>query len=637
LAGIAYTLWSPDFASAFGARSTYGTEVGGRSEKSAGPNVSVVGELFVHTVQLADLPCTVRDSGTLESAGSVNVLSEVEGEVAIIKLVPEGTRVEAGAVVVELESSTRKTACREQQIKVVTAEAALSQAVNAYQAAVSLAQSEVATAEKDLEFAELDQGNYENGEYPLQLRSLQSDTALAQQELARAQTQLTFSEELYKDRYINLSEVEADRFKVRQMEVKVKIAEEKERLLKDYTYPRTKRDFEAKVTEAKRALERRKSLAKGAVEQAGADKKAKESTLALEKAKLAHFEEQILKCSMKAPQAGPVVYPTPEDADLVELFIKQGTIIRERQHVFSIPDTDVLQVSMSIHEAQVNQIKPGMKARIWIDGDRERELSGAVLTVSPLPEPGDWRRTTVKFYETKVRIDGATEGLRPGMSAKVEILFDHLQNVLAVPVQSVVRRGRIGVCYVLNGRPELRRLQLGKSNLEYVAVLEGLSAGENVVLSPDMLGFPADALEQAFESGVQPAVLNGDGSVVPAPADAPQETKTETAFEGVLAGPAGITVEAEYKIKTKGTTTNFKFQIKVEGGPPGAVWDVVVDGVRVGNVTLDAAGMCEVEWNTKDGNFPAAFPTGVGEGSKVKVGADFSGSLAAVAPQTPQK
>ena len=633
LLGVAYTLWSGDLASAWGsARSAFASEAGGKSEKSAGPNVSDVSGLLVHVVQPADLRCTVLDSGTLESAGSVNVLSEVEGDVAIIKLVPEGTRVEKDAVVVELESSTRRATFNQQKITVAKAEATFHQAVQACTTAESLAESEVATAEKDLDFAKLDQGNYEKGEYPLQLRSLQSDTALAQQEFKRAQTQLKFSEELHRDGYINLSEVEADRFKLQQMDYKVQIAQEKERLLQDYTYPRTKRDFESKVVEAGRALARRKVLAAAALEQAKATKRAEEQSLSLEQAKLKHYEEQISKCSMKAPQAGVVVYPTPEDKDQVELFIKEGTKIRERQHVFSIPDTDVLQVNMNIHEAWVNQVKPGMKARIWIDGDRDRELSGAVLAVSPLPQPGDWRRTTVKFYDTKVRIDGATAGLRPGMSAKVEILLDHLQNVLAVPVQSVVSRGRIGVCYVFTGRPEIRRLRLGKANAEYVVVQEGLSAGERVVLSPDVLGFPADALEQAFEAGSQPGVLNGDGSVAAAPADAPQETKTETAFEGVLAGPAGITVEAEYKIKTKGTTTNFKFQIKVQGGPPGATWDVVVDGVRIGNVTVDPTGMCEVEWATKTGNFPANFPVAAGAGSTVKVGTDFSGTLAAVAP-----
>src|SRR5262245_23989894 len=41
--------------------------------------------LLLHTAQNADLRLTVTESGTLESAGSADVLSEVEGQVAIIR------------------------------------------------------------------------------------------------------------------------------------------------------------------------------------------------------------------------------------------------------------------------------------------------------------------------------------------------------------------------------------------------------------------------------------------------------------------------------------------------------------------------------------------------------------------------
>jgi RND family efflux transporter MFP subunit len=635
LIGVVYVMWPGSSASTWSGKQAFVSDAGAKSDKSTGPNVSDVAGLLVYTVQPSDLRNTVLESGTLESAGSVNVLSEVEGEVAIIRLIPEGTRVEKDAVVVELESSTRRTRLTEQQIVVAKANAAHSQALLACKTAESQAESEVATAELDVEFARLDKDKYEKGEYPVQLRTLQTDTALAQEEFKRAQTQLKFSEDLLRDGYINQGELEADRFRMKQMEFKVEIAQEKERLLQEYTYPRTKRDLESKVAETVRALARRKNLAEASLEQARADLKAQEQSLSLEQAKLAHFDEQILKCSMRAPQPGVVVYPIPEDKDRLELFIKEGTIVRERQHVFSIPDTDVLQVSTSIHEAMVNQVKPGMPARIWIDSDRDRELKGAVLAVSPLPEPGDWRRTTVKFYETKVRIEGTTEGLRPGMSTKVEILLEHQQNVLAVPVQSVVRRGRIGLCYVLNDRPELRRLRLGKSNAEYVAVQEGLSIGDRIVLSPDVLGFPADAFDRPAESGLQPAVLTGDKPVVAA--DATQDARSETAYESLLTGPAGITVETDFKIKTKGSTKNYKFQTKVQGGPPGTTWDVTVDGINVGSVTLDTTGMCEVEWGTKTGNFPAAFPLAAGVGSTVAVGPDFRGTLAVAQPKAPLK
>jgi len=631
----AYEWWQGNLLSGLGAARTWiAARLGIGGAAGQGPRAVDVSQLLVHTVAPVDLRITALENGTLESAGSAVVLSEVEGQVAIIRLVPEGTRVAKGDVVVELESSALRTRLTEQQIAVARAEAAHSQALQASKMADSQAESDVANSELALEFAKLDLEKYEKGEYPVQLRSLQTDTALAQEELKRAQTQLQFSEELQRDGYIGSGELEADRFRVTQCQYRVDIARERERLLQEYTWPRTKRDLDSKVAEATRALGRTKSIAAGSREQAGSALKAQQATLELERTKLRRNEDQIGKCSMRAPQAGVVVYPVPEDQDRVELFIREGTIVRERQHVFSIPDTDVLQVTTSIHEAVVDQIKAGMPVRIWIDVYHGLELRGAVLSVSPLPEPGDWRRTTVKFYETKVRIDTPATGLRPGMSAKVEILIESLPQVLAVPVQSVVQRGHDGVCYVLDGSPQLRKLRLGKSNAEYVAVLDGLAAGEQIVLSPDVLGIPPDALPPVPD-GVPPpqdagiAAANADaerGAATAAPASSSQETK----YVSVLEGPAGVTVAADYKVKTKGTTTNLRFQIKVAGGKPATTWEVAVAGTVIGTVTLDDAGACEVEWATKAGTFPANFPATIGVGTEVRVGPDYHGQLTTV-------
>jgi len=582
-------------------------------------------ELLTHEVQPTDLRVTVLVSGTLESASSVNVLSEVEGQVAIISLVPEGTRVEEGDVVVELESSALRTRRTEQQIVVQKARAEHSQALQANRVAESQAESDEKTAELTLEFAKLDLEKYLEGDYPLELRALETATALAEEELERARVQLQFSHDLQADGFLSEGELEADRFRATQSEFKVEIAKERERLLQEYTFPRTKRNLESKVAEAQRALDRVNSLATAAVEQAKTNLGAKEATLRLEEAKLAHVEDQIAKCSMRAPQAGVVVYPVPEDDDLVELFIKQGTVIRERQHVFSIPDTYLLQVSTAVHEAVVNQVRPGMQTRVWIDVYPDLELRGEVEHVSPLPEPEDWRKATVKFYETTVKLLDQQEGLRPGMSAKLEILIDRQQNVLALPVQAVVQRGQIGWCYVAsNGRPELRRLVLGKASVEHIAVLEGLRAGERVVLSPDILGIPHDVLygkEEASFEWDQDALAAAEQA--PAPSAEPEETE----YEGVLLGSGGAMAEAEYETKTIDAVDLDEFEIKVVGGAPGATLDVVVDGVNIGTVTLDETGAGESQWSVKDGNFPSNFPSTIGHGSTVTVGGDIQGTL----------
>lgn len=161
--------------------------LGGRMGGASGPVKSVdVSRLMLHTVEPIDLLITTKASGTLESASSAVVLSEVEGEVAILSVLPAGTRVAAGDVVVELDSSTLRARETEQEIVVENARAAVSQLEQSNQITGNQAEGNIAAERLVVEFAKLDLEKYEKGDYPLELRQLQIETALAQEELERA-------------------------------------------------------------------------------------------------------------------------------------------------------------------------------------------------------------------------------------------------------------------------------------------------------------------------------------------------------------------------------------------------------------------------------------------------------------------
>jgi multidrug efflux pump subunit AcrA (membrane-fusion protein) len=95
----------------------------------------------------------------------------------------------------------------------------------------------------------------------------------------------------------------------------------------------------------------------------------------------------------------------------------------------------------------------------------------------------------VKFYTTLVQLDDPHPGLRPGMTAQVEIRVAERDNVLSVPVQAVFRSG--GKDHVAVKKPdggfEWREVTLGLSNGKLVEVKEGLRDGERVSLDPRSL------------------------------------------------------------------------------------------------------------------------------------------------------
>src|SRR6185437_9264746 len=95
-------------------------------------------------------------------------------------------------------------------------------------------------------------------------------------------------------------------------------------------------------------------------------------------------------------------------------------------------------VNTKVHESMIDRITPGLPARIRVDAFADEVLTGSVQDVAPLPDPNSFFSSDIKVYTTHVTIEKGLPGLRPGMTAQVEILVTELDNVLSVPVQAVL-------------------------------------------------------------------------------------------------------------------------------------------------------------------------------------------------------
>ena len=87
-------------------------------------------------------------------------------------------------------------------------------------------------------------------------------------------------------------------------------------------------------------------------------------------------------------------------------------------------------------ESQTDKLTRNMKARIRVDAFANETFDGTVIDVAPLPDSSAFRGSDIKVYTTKVRIDRSLPGLRPGMTAQVEIMVSERDNVLSVPMIS---------------------------------------------------------------------------------------------------------------------------------------------------------------------------------------------------------
>jgi RND family efflux transporter MFP subunit len=428
----------------------------------AGPSV------LVYEAQRGPLVVTVRERGNLESTNNLEAKSEVEGQTTIIMILPEGTRVVKDQLVCELDSAALKDNLANQQIATERADADFQNAI------------------KTREVAEINVREYIEGVYPQEEKTIMGEIKLAQSELERSKDRLSWSEDMLELGYISQAQNLSDKYDLQRAEFNLDQAEKRLEVLKQYT-------FEKQV----------KSL-EGDVEKAKADELAKQSTFELEKEKEERLRRMIEKCKIYAPGNGIVVYHQEEGrwGSQDGPSIMEGATVRERQTIFKLPDIDNMQVNTKVHESMIDKVKPGMSARIRVDAFPNNELVGSVMEVKPLPDPTSFFSSDVKVYTTLVKINNASEGLRPGMTAEVTILIARMEDVLSVPVQAIIEYGGAHHVWVYqgDGKWDNRTVKVGMTNTKYVEITEGLEEGERVALNPRAIMTEAENRE-AFGAG----------------------------------------------------------------------------------------------------------------------------------------
>lgn len=404
-----------------------------------------------HVVQRGPLRITVTEDGNVESARNVDIKCQVLGGSTILWIIPEGTDVTQGTELVRLDASAIEEQLTQQRI-------AYEKALSAY-----------ATAQKDVEIADTSIREYEDGTFRQELQLADANVVIGQENLKSAQNVLEHSQKMFRKGYINQLQLEADHFAVKRAELELEAQNTARKVLVDFT--KAKRKTELKSTH----------------EAAQAKLRAEKEAVDLEKTKLDRLEKQTERCVLVAPQEGMVVYASQRSSRMStpQVIIEEGAIVRESQTVIQLPDLSQMQVKVLVHETKVDKIKPGMPADVKI---RNWKTGGKVSSVNSQPEPGSWFSSSVKEYAAFVKIDGNTSavGIKPGMTAEVEILVEELPAVLSVPVLGVIEQGEGKYyCYVKrDGGYEKRPAVIGKSNDRYIEIQDGLNEGDEVILNP---------------------------------------------------------------------------------------------------------------------------------------------------------
>ncbi len=440
----------------FAAMGLFGWKMYGQSEpggsNASGSGAVNAGGALTHTVAKGRLLVTVVAAGNMESAKNVEVKSQVAGGTTILKIVPEGTEVEAGELLVTLDSSTIEDQLNAQKINLGKAQASKIQ------------------AEENFGAAEIAVQEYAEGIYVKELQTAEANINIAQENLRSSENLLEHTRKMSRKGFVTSLQVEADEFSVERSKLELQSARTAKDVLEKFSRRKMLKELEAKR------------------EAAGALVTSEQAAFNLEQVKKARLERQLANCEIKAPQNGIVIYANDQGGgrgmgSSSGVKIEEGATVRDAQTILRLPDLSNMQVKMTVHESKVERLKVGMPASVKIS---DREFQGKIVTIANQPEPGSWMNANLKEYATIVKIGGEADGLKPAMTAEVEVLIADLNDVLTVPVSCVVEQGGKFNAWVVNGPNKFERhpLTVGLTNDKVFEIKDGLKEGDVVLLNP---------------------------------------------------------------------------------------------------------------------------------------------------------
>ncbi len=159
-----------------------------------------------------------------------------------------------------------------------------------------------------------------------------------------------------------------------------------------------------------------------------------------------------------------------------------GEYLNPGTAVVSLQSMDPIYVDFSLPQQQVSKVADGYKARLDVDTYPDLEFEGKIEAIDPdLDE-------TNRMFRVRAVLENEGGLLRPGMFANVEVVQPEPSAVVAVPSTSVYYQAYGNTIFVVKNQDEQsvveqRFVTLGRTIGDFVAILEGVQAGEEVVTS----------------------------------------------------------------------------------------------------------------------------------------------------------
>ena len=227
--------------------------------------------------------------------------------------------------------------------------------------------------------------------------------------------------------------------------------------------------------------------------------------------------------SIQADQLQKTIKYSPIDGVVSSLPVKVGVFALANfsaTPLLTVADMSQINAEIKVDETDISAVALGQKAKIKVDALGDQEIDGEVIEkgASAITRSGQTISQTTgsqeaKDFVVKIKLTppaSLRDKLRPGMSATAIITTSTVENVLAVPLQSIVpredpdekkeeskengdqaaaaqpRKKEVDGVFIFgkDGRASFRKVETGIKGDQEIEIKSGLSKDEEIITGP---------------------------------------------------------------------------------------------------------------------------------------------------------
>lgn len=440
-------------------------------------------EIPVAKVEKRSFLVDVKTVGELEAERSAIISSPVRGDLGkIVFLIPDGANVQQNEVLVRMDPTPfeekiegLKEKIKEQQSIIVNYEKALEW---------ELTQAEHAkqNAEYEVEAAELELNKILYGDGPLELSRLKVAMQKAQSkydEMANYSNELVQLEE---DGFINPIEFKNAQKKLLEEQEAYETARMQYENHLNHVQPAQIKKAEIHLKQSKIKQQDTLKAKKHSVGKASLELVQSRQGLEGLNNQLRQAEYELALTEIRAPSQGMIVHREDYRGGQRRK-PRLGDVIIRNQAIMDLPELDSMMVKSKVREGDLCKVCIGKPASVEVDAYPDLSFPGKVCSIGVLALADFGRQTEEKYFELRVSLDKCDPRMRPGMTSRIVVHANQIEDVLTAPIHAVFQEQKKNFCIVKTWSGyEKRPVEIGAHNEEWAEIKSGLNQGEQVCL-----------------------------------------------------------------------------------------------------------------------------------------------------------